>query len=306
MTKTRPLLAGIELGGTKCVCLIGYGPDEVLAQTEIATGIAPDATLQAIESQLETWTALYGSIGALGVASFGPIDLDPQSRLYGHITTTAKPGWCNVDLVGRLARRLKIPIGFDTDVNGAAHAEGRWGAAQGLRHFAYVTVGTGIGVGIVTNGQSLQGIFHPEMGHIRIVRQAEDSWSGSCPFHGDCLEGLASGEAIRRRIGQSPKDLPLEHPVWASVAHALGQLLHVMVVSLAPERILLGGGVIAGQPHLLVRLRTELSSSLNHYLLAPELQDQIDAYVRAPALGAMAGPLGALALAARRLESQGG
>ena len=306
MTKTRPLLAGIELGGTKCVCLIGYGPDEVLAQIEIATGLAPDATLQAIETQLETWKAHYGSIAALGVASFGPVDLDPRSRLYGHITTTAKPGWRNVDLVGRLERRLKIPIGFDTDVNGAAHAEGRWGAARGLRHFAYVTVGTGIGVGIVTNGQSLQGIFHPEMGHIRIVRQAGDGFAGSCPFHGDCLEGLASGEAIRRRIGQSPKDLPPEHPVWASVAHALGQLLHVMVVSLAPERILLGGGVIAGQPHLLAQLRTELTSSLNHYLLAPELEDQIDAYVRAPALGAMAGPLGALALAARRLESQGG
>ncbi len=296
MSTQRPLLGGVELGGTKCICLLGSGADDIRAQKTLPTGPDPDACLRAIEQTLQQWQRTQGPIAALGIASFGPVDLNPASPSYGFITTTPKPGWGNVDVAHRLARALGVPTGFDTDVNGAALAEGRWGAARGLKHFAYITVGTGIGVGVVVAGRPVQGFTHPELGHIRVVRFPGDHWPGACPYHGDCLEGLAAGPSIERRLGKRAEELGVDDPVWELIVHALAQLLHTLVLATAPERILLGGGVMQ-HGHLFGPLRRELQRSLNRYVAAPQLEADIDSYVRSPALGTLAGPLGALALA---------
>jgi fructokinase len=302
MSAPKPLLGGVEMGGTKCICLIGTGHDDIRAQVSLATGADPAATLARIEQTLRGWQAAHGALAALGIASFGPLDLAPGSASYGFITSTPKPGWRNTDVVGPLARAFNVPVRFNTDVNGAALAEGRWGAAQGLSDFAYITVGTGIGVGLVVAGRTVFGFNHPELGHIRIVRSAGDDWPGACTFHGDCLEGLASGMAIERRLGIRADGLAADDPVWALVAHALAQLLHTLVLATAPQRILLGGGVMHAQRHLFARLRSELQLSLNHYVEAPQLGSRIEQYIQPPGLGERAGPLGALALAQDALD----
>ncbi|HVY82215.1 MAG TPA: ROK family protein [Steroidobacteraceae bacterium] len=305
MTAAPKLVAGVELGGTKCVCVLGTGPDDVRAQERLAT-TDPATTLARIESVLGKWVAQHGVIAALGVASFGPLALRKEQPAYGSIAATTKQGWSHTDIVNRFADRFGVPIGFDTDVNGAALAEGRWGAARGLRNFAYVTVGTGIGVGLIVNGAPVLGCNHPEMGHLRIVRKAGDAWPGICAFHGDCVEGLASGPAIEARAGMSADRLGADHEVWSYVAHALGQLLHAMVLTTAPERILLGGGVMAAQSHLFERVREELRRSLNRYVEVDEVGAGLSRYVTAPGLGTQAGPLGALALALDAVGSRGG
>jgi len=298
MSVAQALLGGVELGGTKCVCLLGTGPENILAQRTLPTGRDPGATLSAIAATFEAWRAQHGAMAALGIASFGPLELSPSAARYGYITTTPKSGWADTDVAGALGRALNVPVGFDTDVNGAARAEARWGAARGLADLAYVTVGTGIGVGVMVAGRPVLGFTHGELGHIRIARFPGDAWSGACPFHGDCLEGLASGTAIEQRTGASAASLAEQAPVWALVTHALAQLLHVLVLATAPRRILLGGSVMLGQPHLFPRLRTELQCSLNHYVRAPQLAENIAQYIVPPGLGALAGPLGALAVAA--------
>jgi len=298
MMAPTPLLGGVELGGTKCVCLIGTGPDDIRAQMSIPTGGDSNATLAQIEGILRGWTAVHGPIAALGVASFGPVELDRTSARYGFITSTAKPGWRNTDVARRLAKLFPVPVGFDTDVNGAALAEGRWGAARHLADFAYVTVGTGVGVGLVVDGRPAYGFSHSELGHIRIARKAGDLWQGTCSFHGDCVEGLASGVAIAARAGLPASQIPQDSPVWELVAHALAQLLHTLVLATAPRRILIGGGVAQGRPELLGLVRRQLVESLNGYLKLEELAGGIDGYAVAPGLGPLAGPLGALALAA--------
>lgn len=290
------LFAGIEMGGTKCVCVVGSGPDDLLSVERLPTRTY-DETLGDIECVIDRWRSQFGRIRTLGVASFGPLDLRKQSRTYGFITSTAKPGWRDRDVARRLETRFGIPVGFDTDVNGAALAEGRWGGAKGLSNYAYVTVGTGIGVGTVVDGKTVVGMNHTELGHIRIARRAGDSFPGMCVFHGDCLEGLASGPAIEARSGLIPSEIPSDHPVWNLVAHDLGQLLHTMVLTTAPERIFLGGGVLSAQTHLFERIQTELIRSLNRYIEAEELREGIAQYVVPPGLGTMSGPLGALALA---------
>ena len=293
-----PLLGGVELGGTKCVCLLGTGPDDIRIQSSVPTGDDPAVTLDRIERILRDAVATHGPIHALGVASFGPVDLTRGSPTYGFITTTPKPGWRNVRVADRLAEAMRVPVAFDTDVNGAALAEGRWGAARNLDDFAYVTVGTGVGVGLVAGGHLVHGFAHPELGHIRIARKSGDSWRGVCAFHGDCVEGLASGEAIAARAGMPADQVPADHPAWELAAHALSQLLHTLVVATSPRRILVGGGVAEGHPALLWHLRRELLSSLNGYLDLQALAGPIDRYVVAPGLGRLAGPLGAIALAA--------
>jgi fructokinase len=297
MSRSQPLLGGVELGGTKCICLIGTAHDDIRARRSIPTGNDPSATLGLIEQTLRDWQAAHGPIAALGIASFGPIDLAPQSASYGFITTTTKPGWRHTDLAPRLARTFGVPVGFNTDVNGAALAEGRWGAAKGLADFAYITVGTGIGVGLVVAGRPVYGFSHAELGHIRVARHAGDHWPGACTFHGDCLEGLASGAAIEQRLGVRAGSLAADDPVWELVSHALAQLLQTLVLATAPQRILLGGGVMHAQRHLFERLRRQLQSSLNHYIEAPQIGECIEQYIGPPELGEMAGPLGALALA---------
>jgi fructokinase len=297
----RPLLGGVELGGTKCVCLFGTGADDIRAQIAIPTGSHPDTTLQRIEEFLRGEARRHGPLEALGIASFGPVDLRPDSPTYGAITSTPKAGWSGTRLVSAFSQAFQIPIGFNTDVNGAALAEGRWGAAQNLKDFAYITVGTGVGVGLVVGGHLAGGFSHPELGHIRIVRRPGDRFAGSCVFHGDCVEGLASGVAIAARTGVPADELATDDGVWDCVAHALAQLLHTLVLATAPRRILIGGGVTAARPELLPRIRRNLVESLSGYLDLERLTGGLDSYVMAPKLGALAGPLGALALAANAI-----
>jgi fructokinase len=291
------LLAGVELGGTKCVCIIGTGPDDVREMERLPTG-ERDETLRQIEGVFESWRARHGGFAALGIGTFGPADLNHGSPTWGYITSTPKPGWRNTDVAQRLRRRFAVPVNFDTDVNGAAFAEGRWGAARGLDDFAYVTVGTGIGVGSIVRGRSVFGITHTELGHIRVARKPGDDFPGSCSFHGDCIEGLASGPAIEARTGIPATQLPADHPAWDFVAHGLAQLAHTMVLTTAPTRIFFGGGVMSGQAQLMPRIQRELQRSLNGYVEAAALGQGISQYIVPPGLGAMAGPLGALALAA--------
>ena len=304
MSPSSKLLAGVELGGTKCVCILGTGPDDVRAVERLPTA-EREGTLRQIEALFDRWRTQYGPVRALGIASFGPIDLRPDSPTRGHITSTSKPGWRNTDVAQRLGRHIGVPVSFDTDVNGAALAEGRWGAGRGLEDFAYVTVGTGIGVGSIVRGRSIFGMNHTELGHIRVARKPGDTFAGMCPYHGDCIEGLASGPAIEARTGVPAAQLPADHPAWDFVAHGLAQLLHTMVLTTAPQRIFLGGGVMSGQSHLFERIQQELKRSLNRYVEAPELDQDISRFIVPPGLGTMAGPLGALALAADAEQQAG-
>jgi fructokinase len=284
--------AGVELGGTKCVAILARGPDEILARETVPT-TSPDETLGALEQILIVWKESPG-FDALGIASFGPVDLHPNSPTWGHVVTTTKPGWSGASIAPRLAERLGVPVGFETDVNGAAIAEMRWGAGRGMSDFAYVTVGTGVGVGLVVNGSPTRGFLHSELGHIRIAQRDADHWHGACPFHGACVEGLASGPAIAARIAPRSFDqLSDDDPVWDSVAWSLAQLCHAIVCAAAPGRIAIGGGVTERQPHLLARIEQMLVESLTDYMPLP----RTDGYVVAPALGGDAGPLGAIALA---------
>ena len=294
------LLAGVELGGTKCICVLGRGPQDIQAQIELPTH-DPPATLAAIESVLDEWRAQGSEFVAIGLAAFGPLNLRRGAPRYGWVSRTVKAGWSDTELLGRFARRYGLPTGIDTDVNAAARAEGRWGGAQGLADFVYVTVGTGIGAGVIVNGAPVAGANHTELGHIRIARLAGDHFAGACPFHGDCLEGLASGPAIESRTGRPPAALAADDPAWAPIAHALGQLCQTLVLSVGPRRIFLGGGVMTGQPQLFGMIRASLQHSLNGYVDTEEVGRQIDRFIVPSDLGAAVGPLGALAVAADQL-----
>jgi fructokinase len=278
------LYAGVELGGTKCVAILASGPEQILARETVPT-TTPDETLGRLGEILAGWKA-HGFAG-LGIGSFGPLDLDA-----GTIASTPKPGWRGAEVKRRLEEAAGTLAAFDTDVNGAALAEMRWGSGRGMEDFAYVTVGTGVGVGLIVNGKPTRGFAHCELGHIRPVRLAGDSFPGSCPFHGDCVEGLAAGPSIEARVGSRIADLTEEDPIWDSVACALAQLCHAIVCAAAPRAVAIGGGVIENQPHLLARIERMLVESLNGYVEIPGA-----GYVRAPALGSDAGPLGAIALA---------
>lgn len=292
----EPLLLGaIEAGGTKFVCAIGTGPDNVRAETRFPT-TDPAATLaQAVEffrsARRET------PICALGIGSFGPIDLDPRSPSYGRITTTPKAGWANVDIVGAVQRALDVLVGFDTDVNAAALGEVRWGAGQGLANLLYLTIGTGIGGGVVANGRVLHGLVHPDMGHIRIPHDwTSDPFPGVCPYHGDCLEGLASGPAMEARWGARAETLADDHPAWALESKYLGFAIANYILTLSPQRILMGGGAMQRAP-LFPQVRQNVETILNGYVNAPQVRADETDYIVPPHLGARAGVLGALALA---------
>ena len=291
------LIAGVELGGTKCVCVLGERSGSILEQVRISTA-GPEETLSAIARVLADWRAAKG-FDRLGVASFGPIDIDESSPGWGQVLATTKPGWQGANIARALRDLLGVPVELDTDVVGAALAEGRWGAAQGLDDYAYVTVGTGVGVGVIAHGRPLGGFGHAELGHIRVGRLPGDSWPGACVFHGDCVEGLASGPAIAARAGRPAPSLADDDPAWDSVVAAIAGLLQSLVLAAAPRRILIGGGVIAENPHLLDRIRAELLVQLGGYVSAIPLADQIETYLRAPKLDRDAGPLGSLAVALR-------
>ncbi|TPG54418.1 ROK family protein [Sphingomonas glacialis] len=293
---SAPLIAGVELGGTKVICVLASGPNDVRDRVQIPT-TTPDETLGAVEDVLRRWSGY----DALGIASFGPVSLDRSAATYGFITSTPKPGWSDTDVAMRLATVAGVPLGFDSDVNGAALGEGRWGAAHDVADHAYMTVGTGVGVGLVLGGAPVSGMTHAELGHVRPVRMAGDGWAGSCPFHGDCVEGLVSGPAIRARTGTAAQDLAARDPVWETVAHTLAQLCHTLVLTGIPRRIVMGGGVVVGVPHLLPEIRTRLVASLGGYVAAPALLP-IDDFVVPAGLGGMAGPLGAVQLGVLALE----
>jgi fructokinase len=287
------VLGAVEAGGTKFVCGVGTSPaDLVTARIPTTT---PAETLEAVVGFLRREAGR--ALEAVGIASFGPVDLHPGSPTFGYITSTPKPGWRGTDLAGTLGRAFGVPVGFDTDVNGAALGEARWGAARGLADFLYLTVGTGIGGGAMVNGRLLHGLLHPEMGHLRIPHdRARDPFAGGCPFHGDCLEGLASGPAIEARWGTAPRELPAEHPAWALEAEYLAAGLHNLVCTLSPRRIVIGGGVLH-EPCLLPLVRAELTRLLNGYIQTAEIVEEIDRFVVLPELGDRAGVLGALVLA---------
>ena len=290
------LYAGLEAGGTKFNCVVGAGPDDIRAETRIPT-TTPEATLREALEFFRAQRATLGPLTAAGVASFGPVDLDPASATYGFITSTPKPGWAHTDIVGPVRQALVVPVQFDTDVNAAALGEGRWGAAQGLDHFIYLTVGTGIGGGGLVGGAMLHGLVHPEMGHVRIPHdRTADPYEGHCPFHGDCLEGLACGPAMNARWGRPAEELPDDHPAWALEARYLALALNDFVCTLSPRRIILGGGVME-RLSLFPRIHRELQSLLNGYVQAPQITAHIDRYVVPPAFGPRAGLIGALALA---------
>jgi fructokinase len=294
-----PLFGGIEAGGTKFVCAVGMGPDDLRAETRFPTTTPEETIAQAIaffkaQAQKEP-------LAAIGVASFGPVDPNPSSPTFGFITTTPKLGWAHTDLAGAISRALGIPVGFDTDVNGAALGEQRWGAAQGLNTFIYLTIGTGLGGGGLVNGQLMHGLIHPEMGHVRLPHDwAADPYAGACPYHGDCFEGLAAGPALEGRWGQRAETLPFDHPAWALEAHYLALGLVNFICTLSPQRIIMGGGVME-QPQLFPLIRRKTQELLNGYVQSPEILERIDQYIVPPGLGHRAGVLGAMALAEQQL-----
>jgi fructokinase len=293
MTVLRPLYGGLEAGGTKWVCAIGAGPGDIRATTRFAT-TTPQATI----AQAVAFFAPYRDrLAGLGIGCFGPLDLRPASPTFGWITSTPKPGWAQTNLVGALRQALEVPIALDTDVNAAAFGEGHWGAARDLDTFLYMTVGTGLGGGAIVNGQLLQGLLHPEMGHLRIPHDGQaDGFAGTCPYHGDCLEGLAAGPAIESRWGQAGETLPDEHPAWGLEAHYLALGLVAFVCTLMPQRIIMGGGVMR-RSQLFPLIQREVQQLFNGYIRVPELASHIESYIVPPALGERAGVLGALALA---------
>lgn len=271
------LIGGIEAGGTKFVLAVGHSPTEIIARHEIPTE-SPAKTLE----EAAAWLESHGQITALGIGSFGPVELDKTSPQWGCITKTPKPGWVNCDIVRFFAERFGVPVGFDTDVNGAALAEHRLGAGVDISSLAYITVGTGIGGGLILDGKAVHGAAHPELGHIYPRRHSSDrNFEGVCPHHRDCLEGLASGPAIKARWGASLSDLPSDHAAHVVIADYLAQLVQSLIAVTAVEVIVMGGGVMK-TPGLLDRVQQrawELGAAYfpgntKHKIVAPSLGDQ--------------------------------
>ncbi|MFO7682150.1 MAG: ROK family protein [Chloroflexota bacterium] len=289
------LIGGIEAGGTKFVCAVGTGPDDLRDEVRFPT-TTPEETLGKAIAYFQEQEAKHGPLAAIGIAAFGPLDPNPQSPTFGLITTTPKPHWANADVVGALQQAFPVPIGFDTDVNGAALAEHRWGAAQDVDNLIYMTIGTGIGGGVMVNGRLVHGLIHPELGHISLPHDWQrDPYKGRCPYHGDCLEGMAAGPAIGDRWQTPAFELGADHPAWELEAHYLALALRTFICTLSPQRIVLGGGVME-QPQLFPLVRRKTVEYLNGYVQSPAILHEIDGYIVPPGLGNRAGVLGALAL----------
>jgi fructokinase len=294
---TKPLYGAIEAGGTKFVCAAGYGPAEIPDDCRaVIPTAAPGATLATVVEFFERVTRKYGVLAGIGIAAFGPVDLDRRSPTWGRILATPKAGWSDISLVAPL-EHFGCPIAIDTDVNAAALAEARLGAGSGLGSLAYVTVGTGIGGGVVVADRTIKGLLHPEMGHIRVKRDARDvDFAGVCPFHGDCLEGLASGPAVTARWHTRAECLPERHPGREVLGAYLGQLAATIALMLSCERIVFGGGVVSGG-RLLPYIRASASKWLGGYLPVEARAGGFDRYITAPGLGDLAGTVGAFLLA---------
>jgi fructokinase len=283
---------GVEAGGSKWKCAVGTGPDAVTASETIPTS-TPEQTIDRVVAFFER----EGPVTAIGIGCFGPIDTKRTSPTWGSITTTPKPGWAHTDVGQQVRRRLSVPVAFETDVNAAALGEHRWGSAQGLNTFCYITIGTGIGGGGMARRRLLHGLVHPEFGHMRIPHdKGADPFPGICPYHGDCWEGLASGRAIEARWGRTAADLGACSHVWELEAQYLALGLVAVICVLSPERILIGGGVM-NQPGLLQLVRRHVGVLLNGYLDTPAIGRDIGSYILPPGLGARSGVLGAIALA---------
>lgn len=287
------MFGAIEAGGTKFVCAVGDGPDHIrTAQFPTST---PDITIAAAIHFFQHEPATH--LDAIGIGSFGPLDLDPGSPAYGHITSTPKAGWENYNLLGAIESALRVPVALETDVNAAVLGEARWGAARGLSHAVYLTIGTGIGGGALVHGRILHGLMHPEMGHLRVPHDlSRDPFPGACSFHRDCLEGLAAGPAIQARWKAPAATLPPDHPAWELEAHYLALAAVNITLTLSPQRILFGGGVMQ-QTHLFPLIRNAFARLMNNYISRPELIGGLEEYIQPPQLGSSAGVLGALALA---------
>lgn len=290
------LYGGVEAGGTKFVCGIGTCPDN-LVTTEFKTRDPESTIAQAVEFFRKNSEGK--PLACVGIGSFGPICLDKGSGKYGFITTTPKPGWQNTDFYGEVTRKLGLPVAFDTDVNAAALSESIWGAGKGCGSLVYITIGTGIGAGVMINNTLVHGILHPEAGHMFIPRNRDDNYEGACPWHKNrCFEGLASGTAIKARKGMPGNEIGYDDPVWELEAEYISKALINFICMLAPERIILGGGVMH-QTRLFNMTRERVVSGLNRYMDIPEIKDGIENYIVPPGLGDRAGVLGALALAKR-------
>ncbi|WP_127484512.1 ROK family protein [Paenibacillus ehimensis] len=290
-------IGGIEAGGTKFVCGVGNECGEVVDSISFPTE-DPETTLgKAIAYFKEK------SVDAIGIGSFGPIDLRLGSPTYGYVTTTPKPGWGNVNFLGTLRREFDVPCGWNTDVNAAAFGEATWGAAKGLKSCLYYTVGTGIGIGVFLEGRLVQGLVHPEGGHMLTRRHPGDDFAGLCPYHGDCLEGMASGPAIEARWNVKGHELPSSHPAWEMEAYYIAQSITGAVLLNSPEKVILGGGVMQ-QSQLFPLIREAVKANLNGYVSAGEIAERMDEYIVPPGLGQQAGLCGAFALGLAALQSQ--
>lgn len=289
MAAALDVYGGIEAGGTKFVCAVGEAPQTIHALTSIRTK-TPGETLGQVIAFFQPY-----ALRSLGLATFGPVDLDPASPTYGYILSSPKLAWQRCPIVDILHTALGVPVSVDTDVNAAALAEFRYGAGQGCDPLVYLTIGTGIGGGAVIHGRALHGLLHPEMGHMLLARVPGDTQPSGCPFHHDCLEGLASGHAIQVRFG-APEQLPSTHEAWVLEAAYLGQALAIITTILSPRRIIVGGGVMH-QPLLLPRIREACAQALHDYMPRLKAPSDFEAYIVLPALGDRAGAIGALSLA---------
>ncbi len=289
------LFGALEAGGTKMVLAIGNENGEILEQVSIPTE-TPSVTIPKIIDYFKG-----KEITALGIASFGPIDLDKKSKTYGYITSTPKLAWANYDLVGNIKSALSVPIGFDTDVNGSALGEATWGSTKGLDSSIYITIGTGVGVGVYQNGSLLHGMLHPEAGHVLLSKHPEDKFEGACPYHPNCLEGLASGPSIEKRWGKKAVELKDRAEVWEMEAYYIAQALAGYILTISPHRIVLGGGVMH-QEQLFPLIRRKVTELLNGYIRTPQISD-MDNYIVPAALNDNQGIMGCIQLAKMELQN---
>lgn len=288
------LIGGIEAGGTKFVCGIGNEQGEIIDRTTFPT-TTPDETMKSVIDYFKKY-----NIEAIGVGSFGPIDLNKSSDHYGSITTTPKLAWINYNIVKTLNEQFNIPIGFDTDVNAAALGESFYGAAKGLKNVLYITIGTGIGAGALVEGKLIHGMLHPEMGHIFVRRHQNDTFEGICPYHKDCLEGMASGPALEQRYGKKGQELEGIDEVWQLEGYYLAQAIVNYIYTLSPQKVILGGGV-SKQPKLIEVVRKVVKELLNGYIQTKEIE-QIEDYIDNPGLGDNAGLIGCITLGLQELQ----
>ena len=287
-------IGALEAGGTKMVCAIGNEEGEIFDRISIPTE-TPEITIPKLIAYFKD-----KQIEALGIGCFGPVDLNRASETYGYITTTPKLAWINFNMVGAFADALQVPVGFDTDVNGSALGEATWGATKGLENSIYITIGTGVGVGVISNGKLLHGMMHPEGGHLLLQKHPDDTYQGFCPYHRNCLEGFAAGPAIAGRWGKPGAELAEQKEVWELEAYYIGQALANYIMILSPQRIVLGGGVMH-QEHMLPLVRQELKKQLNDYIKTKEL-DEPDHYVVLPSLDDNQGIMGAIKLGLMEYE----